>query len=278
MRYRVSADLSYEFAAPAKVLLLLEAAQGGDQRVGSESLRISTDPLVTRLDDAESGERRAVILAEGAVDLQYRAEVEVGPRQAGLAGASAPALEELPPDALRHLRPSRYCPSDRFERFANREFGDTVGGDRVEAILAWIGGHLDYVAGVSDAATTALDTFVDRAGVCRDFAHLAISLCRASQIPARAVSAYGYQLQPPDMHAVVEVFVGGSWRLVDPTGKVRPEGLVRVATGRDAADIAFMSILGEAQLIAQSFSIDLAGDGVEAGSDAERSQAPCPSD
>lgn len=256
MRYKVSADLNYQFADPAEVLLLLEAARGGDQQVTEETLTISTNPMITRLDDGLSGERRAAFLAEGAVQVRYAATVDVAEREAALTGAAAASLQALPPEALRHLRPSRYCPSDRFERFVSKEFNGTVGGDRVDAILGWIADHLDYVAGVSDAATTALDTFVDRAGVCRDFSHLAISLCRASQIPARAVSAYGWQLQPPDMHAVLEVFVGGSWRLADATGKVRPDGLVRVATGRDAADIAFMSIFGQAQLVEQAFTID----------------------
>jgi transglutaminase-like putative cysteine protease len=261
MRFTVAADLTYQFAGPSEVLLLLEAATGRDQQVLAESLVMSTNPHVTRLDDPEAGERRVVFLAQDTVQIQYNAEIDVAERDTRLAGAAGVAIEEMPATALRHLRPSRYCPSDRFERFVNREFGGSVGGDRVEAILAWIAKHLDYVAGVSDAATTSLDTFVDRAGVCRDFTHLAISLCRASQIPARAVSAYGWQLEPPDMHAVLEVFVGGKWRLADPTGKVEPRGLVRVATGRDAADIAFMSIFGQAQLIAQSFTIQQAPSG-----------------
>jgi transglutaminase-like putative cysteine protease len=257
MRFSVSADLTYEFPAPCEVLLLLEAAHGGDQRVARESLTLSNNAIITRLDDEETGERRAAFVASDTVQIQYQAEIDVAERDAGrLSGAAGPTIDHLPPEALRHLRPSRYCPSDRFERFVHREFRETAGGDRVEAILAWVGEHLDYVAGVSDAATTSLDTFVDRAGVCRDFTHLTISLCRASQIPARAVSAYGWELDPPDMHAVVEVFVGDKWRLVDPTGKVRPEGLVRVATGRDAADIAFMSIFGQAQLVTQSFTIE----------------------
>ena len=256
MRFNVSADLTYDFAAPCEVLLLLEAADGGDQAVREERLAMSTQPRITRLDDLETGERRIAFIASDTVQIQYEARVEVADRDTALAGAPAATLEQLPPGALRHLRPSRYCPSDRFERFVNREFNGSVGGDRVVALLEWIAAHVDYVSGVSDAATTALDTFVDRSGVCRDFTHLAISLCRASQIPARAVSAYGWQLDPPDMHAVLEVYVGGKWRLADPTGKVRPEGLVRVATGRDAADIAFMSIFGQAQLITQSFAIE----------------------
>jgi transglutaminase-like putative cysteine protease len=96
---------------------------------------------------------------------------------------------------------------------------------------------------------------VDRAGVCRDFTHLVIGLCRAANIPARAVSAYAWRLEPPDLHAIAEVYLGGRWRLIDATGLAPIDGLVRVATGRDAADIAFMTIFGRASLIEQSFSI-----------------------
>lgn len=106
---------------------------------------------------------------------------------------------------------------------------------------------------------TAVDTLIDRAGVCRDFSHLAIALCRAGKIPARAVSAYAWTLEPPDLHAVAEVYLGGRWRLIAPSGLAPLDGLVRVATGRDAADIAFMTIFGVATLVEQRFRIDRAG-------------------
>ena len=200
--------------------------------------------------------RRGVFTAEGRVQLRYEAEVEVLARDAGLKGAPVVPIRDLPGEALRYLRSSRYCPSDRFERFVEREFGTLSGGDKVAEILSWIGGHLDYRAGVSDSASTALDTFVDRAGVCRDFTHLAITLCRAADIPARAVSAYAWKLEPPDLHAVAEVYLGGRWRLIDATGLAPINGLVRVATGLDAADIAFMTIFGKADLVSQSFAIE----------------------
>lgn len=172
-----------------------------------------------------------------------------------LRGAATMAIRDLPGEALPYLRASRYCPSDRFESFVEREFAALSGGDKVEAILAWIADHVDYRPGISDSTTTARDTFVDRAGVCRDFAHLAITLCRAADIPARAVSAYAWALEPADLHAVAEVYLGGRWQLIDPTGKAPIDGLVRVATGRDAADIAFMTIFGKATLLEQSFAI-----------------------
>lgn len=255
MRFSIKAKLAYAFGAPSEVLLLLEAARSGDQAIHAETLKISPAVDIARLDDSVSGERRAVFTANGQVQISYSADVEVLPRDTRLRGAQATAIRDLPGDALRYLRASRYCPSDRFEDFVSKEFGDLRGGAKVEAILTWIAGHLEYRSGVSDTSTTALDTFVDRAGVCRDYAHLAITLLRAAQFPARAVSAYAWRLKPPDLHAVAEVYVGGRWRLIDPTGLAPVEGLVRVATGLDAADIAFMTIFGRADLIAQSFAI-----------------------
>jgi transglutaminase-like putative cysteine protease len=255
MHFQIKADLTYRFAERCEVLLLLEAARAADQAVHREQLTISPPTGISRLDDSVTGERRVVFTAEGEVRIAYEAEVEVLARDAALAGMPAAPIRDLPGEALRYLRASRYCPSDRFERFVEREFGGLAGGDKVAAILDWISGHMDYRAGVSDAASTALDTFVDRAGVCRDYAHLAIALCRAADIPARAVSAYAWKLTPPDLHAVVEVYLGGRWRLVDPTGKAPVNGLVRVATGLDAADIAFMTIFGRADLVSQAFAV-----------------------
>lgn len=255
MLLTLRADLTYDFPTRCETLLMVEAARGADQHVLEEHLQVSPAIDLTRIDDPSGPERRVVFQAEGRVTMSYAARVEVDRAEAPLAGLPQPRIRELPPEVLRYLRPSRYCPSDRLERFVEREFGRLTGGDRAAAILDWIADHVDYEAGASDAATDALDTFTDRAGVCRDFAHLAIALCRAGDIPARAVSAYAWRLDPPDLHAVAEVFLDGAWRMVDPTRKAPVEGLVRVAQGRDAADIAFMSVFGEAQLVAQTFEV-----------------------
>lgn len=260
MALHIRADLTYDFPAPSETLLLLEASRDADQTVLRERLSVTPQNDLVRLDDGPSGERRAVFTAHGRVHIVYDAEVAVRRETPRLEGAAQMAIRDLPPGVLRYLRPSRFCPSDSFERFVDREFGTLRGGDRVAAILDWIAGHVDYEAGVSDAQTTALMTFADRAGVCRDFTHLAISLLRASDIPARAVSAYAWKLDPPDLHAVAEVFVGGSWRLVDPTRKAEASDLVRVATGLDAADIAFMSVFGRAWLVSQAFSVTQSDD------------------
>lgn len=261
MRLFVQASLAYRFLETAEVLLLLEAARSPDQAVTDERLTITPLTDFARLDDSLTGERRAVFSGHGDVEIIYSAHVEVLARSADLQRAAAVPVRNLPADALKYLRASKYCPSDRFEGFVHREFGSFDGGRKVAAIVEWLADNVEYRAGVSDASTTALDTFVDRAGVCRDFAHLAITFCRAANIPARAVSAYAWKLMPPDMHAVAEVYLGGRWRLIDPTGKVPTEGIVRVATGLDAMDVAFMTIFGSAELLAQTFAVtDLEND------------------
>ncbi len=255
MRLSILSQLAYRFEQPSEVLLLIEAARTPDQGVAWDQLTISPHGIITRLDDPVSGERHAVILAEGEVDIRYDAWVDVARPPARLQGLPATPIHALPLEALRYLRPSRYCPSDRFEAFVHRTFGRLSGGDKVAAMVDWLGANLTYEPGASGSGTDAVATFIDRAGVCRDFAHLAISFCRAADIPARAVSAYAWGLDPPDLHAVVEVWLGGAWRLVDPTGLAPVEGLVRVATGADASDIAFMTIFGRAEMLAQSFSV-----------------------
>lgn len=251
----VQASLAYHFPQPTEVLLRLEAAMTDTQAVRDEKLEITPDTSVAQLDDLNTGDRRAVFQAEGDVEVLYSALVTVTAAQPDLAGASAHLIRDLPADAVNYLLPSRYCPSDRFEGFVEREFGAFAGGDKVLAILNWLQAHVEYRAGVSSVNSTATDTFTARAGVCRDFAHLAVTFCRAANIPARVVSAYAWRLEPPDMHAVAEVYLQGRWRLIDPTGLAPIEGLVRVATGRDAGDVAFMTVFGQAQLLAQTFAV-----------------------
>jgi len=156
---------------------------------------------------------------------------------------------ELPFEVYTHLYPSRYCQSDRLERFARRTFGGAPQGhQRVNAVCNWIRDHVDYLSGTSDASTSALDTAVQRAGVCRDFVHLAIAICRALGIPARYVSAYAWRLEPSDFHAAMEAWLqgpeGGAWYLFDPTRMSAPEGIVRIGVGRDASEVAFSSPYG----------------------------------
>ena len=144
-------------------------------------------------------------------------------------------------DLSVYLRPSRYAEADKFYGFAATEFGNYVdSATLLEKVSSWVGHRLNYVTGSSDPIDGAVDTLLAGAGVCRDFAHLAVALLRAVNVPARVVSVYAPGLYPMDFHAVAEAFVEGHWRVVDGTLLAPRQTLVRIATGRDAADIAFL--------------------------------------
>ena len=259
MRLKVRADLVYRFEPPTDAIFQIRAARWPGQTIVSERLSVSPQTVFVEDETADFGARPLRARLGGEIALTYEAEVDNG-RLADLPpGLKQHAWSDLPVEATAWLWPSRYCPVDLFGRFVEREFGGLTGGARVRAILDWIGEHIDYAPGVSTPTSTAMETFVDRAGVCRDFTHLGVTLCRASGIPARAVSAYAHQLEPPDFHAVFEVFLGGSWWLVDPTGLAPVQGLVRIACGRDAADIAFLSTQGACQMMRQSVTVEAVG-------------------
>ena len=247
LRYRVAAQT----AAIAKVHVLPEAGQV----IVEEVLALSDGAALALVDDPTGAARWLIGSVAGEFEIAYRATVEVAPRPMLPAVARQHEWAELSPDTLTYLLPSRFCPSDKFGRFAARAFGSSTGGARLSAILDWLHAKIDYVHGVSDAETTAERTFVDRAGVCRDFTHLGITLARASGIPARAVAAYALALEPADFHAVMEVYLDGSWWLIDPTRLAPVDGLIRIVHGRDAADIAFLTIFGEAMMWDQSVKV-----------------------
>jgi transglutaminase-like putative cysteine protease len=261
LKIRVRAELVYTFPENTQALVAIHVARTPDQSILSESLVLSPDtPILQDMAD-HHGERRFRADLAGETSIVYEAIVENAKRAILPAGASLQSWLELPPPVLEFLLPSRYCPSDKFMSFAHREFGHLApGGAQVLAVLEWVHAKVDYVPGSSHSATTAENTFVDRVGICRDFTHLGISLCRALNVPARAVSAYAWQLDPPDFHAVFKVYLDGAWWLVDPTRLVPVENLVRVATGRDAADIAFLTTSGTCECLNQAVSVELVVD------------------
>jgi transglutaminase-like putative cysteine protease len=259
MRLSVRAELVYSFAEATQVMALIEASCSTDQDIVSESLDLDPASSLVR-DTALSGDRRFRACLSGEVGIVYSATVENRVRQLLPAVGRQHLWADLPEHTLPFLLPSRFCPSDKFMRFAAREFGAAGDGvAKVMAVLEWITRNVDYLHGISTPETTAERTFVDRAGVCRDFTHLAITLCRALSIPARAVSAYALGLEPPDFHAIFEVYLEGGWWLVDPTRLAPIEGIVRIGSGRDAADIAFLTTEKPCQLVRQSVAVTRAG-------------------
>ena len=245
VRVQVQSRLAYAFDQPTETIAAILAAHAPGQTIESETLTLSNGVRMAESSDPVTGARLLRGSLDARVTLEYTAVIRLAPRLVLPPGVQVAPWSQLPVEVLPYLLPSRYCPVDQFLRFASREFGDIApGGARAIAILDWLHENVDYVHGVSTGTTNAASTFIDRAGVCRDFTHLGLTLCRAAGIPARAVAAYALALDPPDFHAVFEVFLDGGWWLVDPTRLAPIAGMVRIAHGRDAADIAFLTTAG----------------------------------
>ena len=251
-RFDVDCELSYQLAGPADFLFQLHALDGMDQRVLSESLQVEPAVRVHVYEDPAVGHRFARLSADaGALRLQDRARVERRPVPVDLAAAEM-AITELPDEVLHNLMPTRYCESDLLSHAAIKIFGELPrGAMRVQAICDWLHDNVDYQLGSSTATTTACDVFRNRAGVCRDFAHLGVTFCRALNIPARLVVGYArFDEPPPDFHALFEAYLGGRWMMFDATRMSPVDDLVRIAMGRDAKDVAFATIFGPATMTA----------------------------
>jgi transglutaminase-like putative cysteine protease len=255
VRLNIDVDLDYHFPAAAEVLLALEVAQLPDQVLIEDLLTVNGSGPLRPIIGEDGVGRRTWAAAEGPFRARYSATVDVARTPLALDSLDADPLEALPHDVVPYLWPSRYCEADKFEAYVQRHFGTLAGGAKIAAMAAWIEAEMAYVAGSSTGETTAADAFVSRQGVCRDYAHLLATFARAAGIPARLVSAYAWRLAPPDFHAVVEVWLAGAWQLVDPTGLAPVEGLARIAVGRDATDIAFMTIFGSAEMRRQSVTV-----------------------
>ncbi len=177
------------------------------------------------------GRLHLVTLPAGYTTVTYDARVS------GTAVVPAPSLADL----SLYRRPSRYIESDTFGGFAASEFAGVEDGALLEAVSSWVGTRLAYVPGSSGPTDGATDTLLSGAGVCRDYAHLVIAMLRALRVPARLTAVYAPGCDPMDFHAVVEAFVTGGWYVVDATALAPRSSLVRIATGRDASDTAFMT-------------------------------------
>ncbi|MDF0490896.1 transglutaminase family protein [Sphingomonas sp. H39-1-10] len=255
MRLKIDVELDYDIDGATDMLLLVQAAAMADQHLDYDDLRVSSNEPLRGMPGADGVGVRCWALAENRFHATYQAVVTIERDDVALASLGETAPRLLPPEAVPYLMPSRYCESDQFHGFLEQTFAGLRGGALAAALAEWVGDHLTYATGSSTGATTALMTFANRQGVCRDYAHLLVALARAGGIPARCVSAYGPGVEPSDFHAVAELWLDGAWRLVDATGMGSARDLVRIAVGRDATDIAFMTTFGAAMLNQQQIVV-----------------------
>lgn len=251
MTVSIQSRLSFTCEAPAPVLLQFEVATIAAQEILESETQLRPEALCNRVPAQDGIGERIWINAAGRVDVEYRAKVALTRSQPPLDECVALQPYTLPGDAVPYLLDSRYCRADDFQSLVASEFEGTTGGARIAAIRNWISDHFDYVPGVSDASTDATDSFIARQGICRDYAHVLVTLARASSIPARYVACYAPGVTPQDFHAVAEVFLAtpdepkmGRWHLVDATGMADLANAAIIGIGRDAADVSFLTSFG----------------------------------
>ena len=272
-RLEFSTQLSYDVLDDGcDFIFNIQAAHTSRQTVVYESLHISQDLLTNHYTDPLTQNRFLRLRAgHGPLAITYNAQVDLTHYVARPADLLDSSWMNLPGNVLHYLYPSRYCQSDRLLMLANSEFSQIPSGyRRAQAICDWVNQHVSFQGNTTNSNTSALDTVVERVGVCRDFAHLMIALCRAVNIPARMVSGMDYgadpALGPTDFHAYVEVYLlegtaSGRWYIFDPSGTAIPMGFVRFCTGRDAADIAFATLCGRVNASQPVINIQSVPDG-----------------
>jgi transglutaminase-like putative cysteine protease len=258
MSLAIHARLDYWFDQPTDVLLQLEAAAIPEQFIEHAYIDISPTEHFARVASQDLIGERIWLRIEGQLLVDYRATVRIERLLDDCLELPLVPHHQLPGETVQYLMASRYCPSDQFQTFVETEFGAIDGGAKVIAMRDWIAQNFAYVPGVSSSETTALDTFVKRQGICRDYAHIMITFARAAGIPARIASVYALGVEPQDFHAVAEIFLGGEWHLVDATGMAKECDMAKIGVGRDAADVAFLTAFGTASMNSQCVQVTAA--------------------
>jgi transglutaminase-like putative cysteine protease len=267
IRLQFSVNLSYQIIGqPADFIFNIHAAPTAHQTIVTESMIISQPVASTIYYDPILHHRLLRLRANpGLLKIAYQADVVIRHHVGEPGKIGEMPIANLPTEVLPYLYPSRYCESDKLQQLANQTFGHLPSGyQRVEGIRKWVQERTRFASGSSEFTTSAIDTYQQQTGVCRDYAHLMIALCRALNIPARFCSGIDYGappvLGPTDFHAYVEVLLGGRWYIFDPSGVAIPMGFVRIGTGRDAADISFATIFGSIESSVPVLTIEAIND------------------
>jgi len=232
----VTANIEAQVVGQTDLILAVACAGTYDNVDETLNVRLGGEKLSPQVMVGDAGSRSHMLrgVTDGQLQIEYRAEITGMVNQ-----------EEGTDEAwFRYLRPSRYCESDRLGPLAYGDFGHLEGHDLLAGVSDWVNANLAYVTGWSRPTDGAVATLLGRAGVCRDFAHLTAALLRANNVPARVVSVYAPGLMPMDFHAVAEACLDGKWFVVDPTRLAPRQSLVRIASGLDATETAFLTNIG----------------------------------
>ena len=283
---RCGCEISYRAQFPAPIILTLKPRQGPIQQIQSESFRVEPLHGMIEYEDTLGNIVHRFMLQPGLNRIRYDSLVWVPavPENTTNTGPALP-VEQLPDALLRYTLPSRYCDSDKLLDFAFEHFGQVPHGrERVQAICDWVHTNIEYRTCSGSPNTSASDIVVQRYGVCRDFAHVGVALCRTFNLPARYVSGYVPDLgypdvgTPMDFHAYFEVYLGGRWHTFDARFNQPRYGRVKIAHGLDAVDGAFSTIYGAARwerFEVWSYQIDPRGDNASLDAPVDLSKRLC---
>ena len=267
MKLEIGCQLDYETTQNTPLILMLRPRSGTGQWVTKEEYVLQPNVPVVEYTDMYGNLCQRLVTPQGNFSIKTSAVEDVHDQIDVDFSANFVPIQELPDDSLIYLLPSRYCEADKLGGLAYKITKNAVTGyEQVEAIRHWINQNILYQYNHSTASTSAQDTAETRIGVCRDFSHLGIALCRSLSIPARFVVGYLYQLKPMDLHAWFEAYLGGRWYTFDGT-QTQPMGnRVVLAYGRDAADVALATQFGDMQLTSMYVSVEPAKESTEIAS------------
>jgi transglutaminase-like putative cysteine protease len=259
-----SCEISFAAQAAIPLILMLRPRSGYAQWIMREEYALTPQTAVLEYTDGFGNLCQRVVMGPGEFTIRCSCRVNTSDTIDIDPSAGFVLAEDIPEAALQFLLPSRYCQSDMMGHLANSIVGNLPGGyQQVEAIRRWLHENLAYRYGASNASTSALDTAQTKTGVCRDYAHLGMALCRSLNIPARMVVGYLHRLDPMDLHAWFEAFVGGRWYVFDGTQKEPRGNRIAIAFGRDAADVALVTQFGALEMKSMKVQVNEAQ--IEAG-------------
>jgi transglutaminase-like putative cysteine protease len=245
MKLQVSCELHFQVEVPTAMIFMLRPLNDAQQSVTKSSYIVKPEVQITESKDSYGNSHQRLVALPGEFSVYTSAEVDTAENIAVAPGAFFVEIQNLPNRILPYLLPSRYCESDRFGDLAREIVADVLPGyDQVSKINDWVRHSIEYIPGSSDYPLSAVEVHKQGYGVCRDLAQLAITLCRSISIPARLVVGYLYRLEPVDLHAWFEAYVGGQWYVFDPTQIDLHGGRVVIAIGRDAADVSIFHQFG----------------------------------